>query len=343
MTALFYPYANPQARASIKSRPEDFIVYEELGFEPSGEGEHLMLQIEKTGLGTAELVTRIARAYDIKPAAIGYSGLKDKQAVTTQWFSLYLPGKDRDREPPTADEFRVLRAARHHRKLRRGSHRGNRFSVILREVENFNAAAPMQLEKLGAEGMANYFGQQRFGRGGDNVEQALSKIGSKRLKRQQRSILLSSLRSFLFNQILSRRIADGIWRQPLDGDVFMLQGSHSIFSESLDDDLLRRYRSFDISSCASLYGSGQSMLGGQARAIEEEIFAAHAPLTDCLDQQGVKRQMRALRVQPLDFEYDFDAGEACLKLQVELPAGCYLTSLLAHFAEISDASQGDFR
>lgn len=337
-----YPYGPAPARATIKRRAEDFIVDEELGFEPGGDGEHLFLLIEKRGLGTPELLQRIAKVFNLSPASISYSGLKDKHALTTQWFSLHLPGQDVDPGLLVGDDCRVLRAERHHRKLRRGTHRGNRFRLVLRDLEDFSDEALRQLGRIETGGMANYFGYQRFGRAGDNVEQALRQLSRKRVGRQRRGILLSSLRSYLFNQILARRISEGIWEQPLDGDVFMLRGSHSLFSETPDETLLQRYRSFDISSCASLYGDGQSLLQGQALAIEEEVFGAHAEITSCLERQRVKRQMRALRVAPEHLNYEYDAGNSCLRLELALPAGSYVTSLLQHFVEIVDASQDDF-
>ena len=336
-----YPYGRPVASGRIKCSPADFVVVEELGFEPSGEGEHLLIQVEKTGLGTVELLQRIARDCEIAPAAIGFSGQKDKQATTTQWFSLHLPGRNPALESE-GHSYRILRAVRHHRKLRRGSHRANRFRIVIRQLEELPEASRRQLQQIANHGIANYFGEQRFGHGGDNVEQALRQLGAKKLKRQRRGILLSSLRSYLFNQILARRIAAGHWREPVDGDVFMLRGSHSVFSEPLDETLRQRYRDFDISSCASLYGAGRSLSGGDARAIEEAVFAEHGDITDCLDRCGAKLQMRALRVPVEDFDYSYDEVNASLELAACLPAGSYLTTLVEHFLRIEDASQRDF-
>ncbi len=336
-----YPYGAAAARGSIKNCPQDFVVFEELGFEPSGDGEHLFLQIEKTGLGTFELLQRIARDYAIAPAAIGFSGLKDKHALSTQWFSLHLPGGAR--KPEAGGEgYRVLRAARHQRKLRRGSHHANRFRIVIRDLDRFPDGSLRQLDEIAASGMANYFGEQRFGRAGDNVGQALQQLRSKRLKRQRRGMLLSALRSHLFNQVLACRIADGIWREPLDGDVFMLRGSHSIFTAAVDASLRQRYHELDISSCASLYGSGDSRLGGRPRDIEDKVFAAHEEITACLDRFEARLQMRALRVAVEDLEFDYDAAKKILSLEVCLPAGSYLTTMLEHFVRVEDASQRGF-
>lgn len=326
----------------MKTRPKDFVVFEELGFEPSGQGEHLFLQVEKTGLTTPQLVERIAGDFALHPRHIGYSGLKDKNAQTTQWLSLHLPGREAHIRSAGGDGYRILRTKRNRSKIRRGTHKSNFFHITLRGVETLTDSTIEQLQALGDLGMANYFGAQRFGRAQDNVEQALAQLGSSRLKRARRGILMSSLRSFLFNQVLSRRISLGHWREPLDGDVFMLRGSHSIFSEPLNRELRRRYAGLDISSTASLYGSGSSRLDGEALRIERQVFDENEAITSCLDRLDVRRQMRSLRVLPEDFEYDYDAAGKIMRLQMRLPAGSYLTSLLAHFIAAKEAGQDTF-
>lgn len=340
--ALVYPYGSALVSGLIKSTPEDFEVIEELGFEPSGEGEHLFLQVEKRGLTTPQLVERIARDYALHPRQIDYSGLKDKHAKTTQWLSLHLPGQELAQQPAEASDYRILRARRNRSKLRRGAHKFNYFRITVRAVEALPPATLAQIRALNEHGMANYFGPQRFGRSQDNVEQALARLSRGRLKRTRRGLLISSLRSYLFNQVLARRIRLGHWLEPLDGDVFMLRGSHSIFSEAPDQALRKRYAELDISSSASLYGSGSSRLAGTAQSIEQQVLDENGEITACLDRLGVKRQMRSLRVALDAFEYAYDAAETTLQLQVRLPAGSYLTSLLAHFISVSETDQPVF-
>ncbi|MCP4389419.1 MAG: tRNA pseudouridine(13) synthase TruD [Gammaproteobacteria bacterium] len=331
---LLYPYGPALASGLIKSRPEDFQVVEELGFEPSGEGEHLFLLVEKIGLSTPELIDRISRDYSIHPRLIGYSGLKDKNALTTQWLSLHLPGQEAAPAAAGSDVYRVLRAQRNRSKLRRGSHKSNFFRICIRQVDELPADSRAQLDAIASGGIANYFGAQRFGRDQDNVAQALKQLDRRGLKRARRSILLSSLRSYLFNQVLSRRIFLDYWAQPLDGDVFMLRGSHSIFSQALDTTLSERFATMDISSTASLYGKGQSQLSGEALTLEQQVFDEQDEITDCLDRQGVARQMRALRAAVEAFDYEFDEAQKTLRLELRLPAGSYMTSLLDHFIKV---------
>ncbi len=336
--SLAYPYGEALIGGRLKSSPADFEVEEELGFEADGEGEHLFLWVEKIGLGTTELIARLARDHGLPPASIGYSGLKDKHALTRQWLSLHLPGKAAPFDRPAGDGYRVLQQTRHTKKLRPGTHKFNHFRLCLRQVDDFPQATRQQLDLLASFGFANYFGHQRFGRNADNVAQALAKLGKRRVTRAQKSIWISALRSHLFNRILHQRIELGHWAQPLDGDVFMLRGTHSIFSEPLDALLLERFHNQDISNCASLYGAGNSLLSGQAHDIEQQLFAANGDITACLERHGSRLQMRALRALAEDFSYEYDAAEKLLRLSVKLPAGSYVTSLLAHFLLVEDAS-----
>ena len=337
-TVLTYPYGEPETRAVLKSSAADFEVEEVLGFEPVGEGEHLFLWVEKSGLGTMELITRMAKDHGLPERDFGYSGQKDKHALTRQWLSLHLPGKEAPFELPCGDGYRVLRQLRHHKKLRPGTHKFNRFSLCLREVRELSEKTQQQLDSVEKQGFANYFGHQRFGRQQDNVEQALAQLGKRKLSRTRRSMLLSSLRSHLFNRILSSRIELGRWETPVAGDVFMLRGSHSIFADELDAELLERHRQQDVSVCASLYGSGRSLMSADAAQIEQRVFAENSEITDCLQRNDSRLQMRPLRVAAEAFSYDYDPAAALLRLELSLPTGCYVTTMLAHFLLLDDAS-----
>jgi len=282
-----------------------------------------------------ELIERLAREYALPPSLFGHSGLKDKHALTRQWLSLHLPGKASPITALDGDGYRVLRQLRHHKKLRPGTHRGNSFRVCLRQLDALPDETRQQIESVAQQGFANYFGHQRFGRQQDNVRQALAQLGKRRLPRSRKSLYLSSLRSHLFNQILAQRIRLGHWQDPVDGDVFMLRGSHSIFSEPPDDELIARYRQMDISSCASLYGTGRNLMSAKALDIERQQFERHGEITECLDRHDSKLQMRQLRVGADSFDYEYDAAAATLRLELSLPAGSYVTSLLDHFVQLA--------
>ena len=339
-----FPYPRPELSGRIKSQPDDFRVVEQLGFEPDGDGEHLFLYLRKTGLTTPQLVDQVCRSLDVSPRQAGYSGLKDKHAVTEQWISVHLPGCSQIPHIDETNQYQILDARWHRRKLRVGSHRSNRFDIRVRDIggDAHDAGLTSVGELIVQGGFANYFGDQRFGSAGDNITQALRMLGSrhksKRLSRHRRSLYLSAIRSELFNRILARRIADGIWTAPMPGDVFMLEGSHSIFSEDLSEPILRRYTELDLHSALSLYGLGDSRVSKEARAIEDAVFSACSDLTEILQRQQVAHAYRASRAQAHDLQLEFDHENRSMRLQVELERGVYLTTLLGHMLDFEDGS-----
>ena len=341
--SLNYPYGIASISGQLKSQAEDFKVTEELGFNPGGapgefsQGEHLFLFIEKTMMTTFDLIEQVARDFSIKPRDIGYSGLKDKVAVTQQWLSLYLPGQMSSLKIPGTSDYKILEQAWHNKKLRPGTHRSNHFKVVIRGIESCPESTRQQIEKIRGQGMANYFGEQRFGQRGDNVEQAIRVFSNARrtrkLSRSKKSLYLSALRSYLFNQVLSTRIEQGIWDQPLCGDVFMLSGSQSIFYESINKEILERFKQQDIASTISLYGDGKRLLQTRAKEIEDSVLSEFAIIKDCLLQQKARLQMRSTRVAVADLKSEFDENEGALYVEARLPRGSYFTTLLDHFID----------
>ena len=216
--------------ARIRVSAEDFFVEELPAFEASGAGEHLLLTIEKRGMNTAFAARRIAAWAGVDESAIGQAGMKDRHAVTRQRFTVWLPKKVApDLDALQSDDLRVLDHAWHARKLPRGALAGNRFVLVLREVEGQRDAIDARLQAIATQGVPNYFGEQRFGRGGNNVQQAVAMFAGRRVKREERSMLLSAARSELFNRVLAARVEAGTWNAALDGDVWMLDGSRSVF------------------------------------------------------------------------------------------------------------------
>lgn len=332
---LLYPYGEARIGARIKFIPQDFRVSENLGFALSGSGEHLYLYVQKTGLTTQQLIEQLSQRVGIHPRHVGYSGLKDKHAVTQQWISLHLPGAKQVAEITDTDGYQVLQSQWHDKKLRVGVHRSNRFHIILRNVSGDIGLLESRLELIESQGMANYFGAQRFGSREDNVEQALRTLNNrhknKRLSRHKKSLFLSALRSELFNRILCKRIQLGLWNTPVDGDVYMLAGSQSMFSASIDDTIRRRFSEFDIHSAISLYGCGEEKLTRRALQIEQEIFSSSTEICQTLCDSQIRRAYRGHRAVARQLDVDYSAAEKTIELQVELARGVYLTSLLAHF------------
>lgn len=329
-------------RAVMRSVPEDFRVDEIDGFEATGTGEHALLTIEKRGLNTAEVARRLARWAGVAEMAVGYAGLKDRHAVTRQRFSVHLPG----RETPSidglmGDELTVLEQTRHVKKIPRGALVGNRFELTLREVDGEQDAIGERLAQVAAEGVPNWFGEQRFGRGGGNIEAALAMFAGRRVRRDQRSHLLSAARSELFNRVLAERVRDGSWNQPLDGEAWMLDSSRAAFGpEPWSEGLAGRLAAFDIHPSAPLWGKGELRSEGAARALE--LAALDAPdahaMRRGLEAAGLRQERRATRLGPQDLAWDWP-GERVLRLRFSLPRGTYATALLAELGPVTDATQ----
>ena len=334
-----YPYGAAPCRGQIKQCAEDFRVVEQLGFELSGAGEHLFLYLEKTGLTTQDVINQLADQLGVPARQIGYSGLKDKHAVTRQWISVQLPGCKQIPEITQTPQLRLLESGWHDKKLRVGVHKSNCFEIVIRNVAGDCDQVSRVIDSVKATGFANYFGEQRFGTQQDNVAQAIRVLSnrhkSKRLTRHKKSLYLSALRSELFNQILAKRIALGIWQQPVEGDAYLLAGSQSVFSEALTEAIIQRYKELDIHCGISLFGSGESRLTAQALAIEDELFAAHSDITDALLGHELKRSLRANRACVKDLQFEYRPEQAEIHLKVELEKGVYLTTMLNHFIQTS--------
>lgn len=323
-----YVYGSPSGVGNIRTVPEDFIVDEKLAFEPSGAGEHAFLQIQKTGENSEFIARQLARFAGVRQRDIGYAGLKDRHAVTTQWFSVWLPGQaDPDWAQFEADNIKVLQVIRHARKLKRGALSGNRFKITVRNWQGDLAKTVQQLQAMKAEGVANYYGTQRFGHGGNNVNKALAMFAGAKVAREQRSLYLSAARSLLFNHILAARVVEGSWNQAVPDDVFMLDGSHSSFKADQSDmhDIGQRLVSQDIHPTGVLWGITTAKASWTA--LEQSVMDGYAELAQGLPAFGVAMDRRALRIRVADLQWQF-VGESTLVLEFSLPAGSYATALL---------------
>jgi tRNA pseudouridine13 synthase len=335
-------FGAPVLRARIRTVPEDFFVEEIAGFEPSGEGEHLLLTVEKRGLNTAAVAKRLGQWAGVPEMAIGYAGMKDKHAVTRQRFSVHLPKRIApDQAPLQSENLTVTHSAWHNRKLPRGALAGNRFVLILREVAGERALIDERLRQIAARGLPNWFGEQRFGRGGDNVESALSMFAGRRVRHDQRSILLSAARSELFNRVLAARVRDASWDTGLEGEVWTLSGSRSVFGpEPWSQTLAERLARFDIHPSGPLWGAGELRSTARCAEVEREALDGDDALAlrKGLEDAGLKQERRALRLVAEGLAWTWPE-EAALSLAFSLPPGCYATALLQELGEVSDASR----
>ena len=334
----------PVLQARMRVQHDDFRVIEDLGFEASGSGEHLLLRVEKRGANTAWVAEQLARWAGIAPMGVSYAGLKDRHAVTEQTFSVHLAKRVAPDALPVHESFRVLDQAWHSRKLPRGALAGNHFVLRLRDLQGERAAVEDRLTHIAARGVPNYFGEQRFGRDGGNVAAAIAMFAGRRVDRAKRGFLISAARSSLFNRVLAERVAAGTWDQALNGEVFMLDGSHSVFGpEPLDQSLRQRLAELDIHPTGPMWGRGELRPQADALALETRVLSDQDALKQGLESEGLRQERRALRlpVRQLRWQWLDDAPHRLLpdlELRFFLPAGAYATVVLHALGEVSDAS-----
>lgn len=311
----------------IKRCPEDFEVSEILGFEPSGDGEHLFLYVEKRDVTTEQLALELARSLGVSQREIGYCGLKDRFAVTRQWLSLPWPIKS-PLPDVVGERWQVLRLARHQRKLRHGIHQANHFRIRISHVQGDLSQLEPVLLAIRDEGFPNYFTEQRFGHHAANVEKAARLFRKElRCKPFQRSLYYSAARSYLFNEYLSLRIRDGSWNKPVEGDCFHLEGNHSLFGpEPVTPALAERVASKDIHPGGPLPGEGHSRLSGAALAIQQAVETRFPELLEGLREAGVKTASRPLRVMAKSLHWQLE--KTGIELDFSLPSGSYATALI---------------
>lgn len=338
---LAYAYGGPGGTAELKSDVSDFIVIEDLGFHPTGEGEHLWLWIEKALMNTGWLARHIADWAGVKRRDVGYGGLKDRHGITRQWFSVYLPkggvpeASSLEERCRSGDEYaKVLEMTRHSKKLRPGSHHGNRFEIRLRNWQGDSEKLQQRLEQIRVRGVPNYFGEQRFGQHGDNVARFLEESPKQSGKRPSKGgeMLLSAARSFLFNRVLAKRVAEGIWDVPLAGDVMMLNGSRSVFSaDSVDELLIKRCREKDVHVTGPLWGDGSLSTQADALALEQTVINEYPELVEALGNQNLAQERRSLRMLVNDLNLGEDGAE--INVSFSLAGGGYATSVLRELVD----------
>lgn len=335
MQDLFYFYGKPAVKADLRTHNRDFIVQEILPFAPSGEGEHHMLHIRKEGLNTIQVAELIAKFAKVHPKEVTYAGQKDKHAITEQWFGVRIPGKENPEWTQLNDEqVEVISFARHGKKLRIGALVGNRFKLTLRNVSDVNEAQA-RIEKIMVAGVPNYFGEQRFGKGGRNLVQGRQMLSGRKVKdRNKRSMYLSAVRSFLFNQVVSDRLKEnGI--EPLEGDSVMLSGSKSFFTvEAWNDENLSRLACKDIQLSAPMWGRGQVLAQGVAAKAEAQALSDFEQDCAGLENAGLNQERRPLLLEPQGMKYSFEGNT--LVLEFVLPAGSFATSVLRELFDYQD-------
>lgn len=340
MTDFHYPYAygEPSAGGVLRRSYADFLVDEQLGFTPSGEGEHVFLHIEKAGLNTQQLADKLASFAKVPVRQVSYAGMKDRNAITRQWFSVHQPGvAELDWTLLNNEQLTVVEQLRHGKKLRRGAHRANRFVIRIQDVVGDSDALQRRAAQIAATGIPNYFGEQRFGRNASNINQARQWFeGSFKPKKHRRGIYLSAARALLFNQVLAARVADGSWNQLLEGELAMLDGSNSVFAVKHEADNKQRVETGDIHPTGLMAGRPTALMPtGTVERLEQQFIAAEPLLQSGLEQAGLNAERRALRVLPGEFTMRWSPELAEATLSFVLPRGCYATALLRELLNYS--------
>jgi tRNA pseudouridine13 synthase len=322
----------PGLGGTIKQQPEDFEVEEIPAYEPSGQGEHLFLWIEKRGMGAEYFARQVSKRLGVSPADVGTAGMKDRQAVARQWIS--VPGATEERLPALeGDGIRVLKVSRHTNKLRPGHLHGNRFRIFIRNIDANNLASlePI-LESIRSHGLPNFYGDQRFGRDGETLE-----IGRAMLRGEQpgkrpnpflRKLALSAAQSWLFNDYLARRMNDGLLRKVMPGDVLAKWPAGGLFVAVDVEREQARFDAREVVSAGPIFGRKTFAAAGMAAEREAAVLKDAGLTTESF--AGFGKLVQGTRRYNLVYVDDLAAAPEPegLRLSFSLPAGSYATVLL---------------
>ncbi len=315
----------PGTGGVLRQEPGDFRVEEVPLYLPSGEGEHLFVQFEKTGHTTAHVLRELGGQIGVRDRDIGVAGLKDRHAVTTQWIS--LPGKVEGRLPTFAlDGVRVLQVTRHTNKLGMGHLRANRFVVRVRGAAGQADAARQTLEGLAARGVPNYFGPQRFGLGGLNAEEGLRVVrGESRVRDPRvRRFLTTALQSVVFNGFVNLRLERGVFDGLLAGDMAKKHDTGGVFQvEDAAQETPRAVRG-EVSATGTLFGKKVKPLTLDAGELEQEALAALGLSAGMFSSRKGDRRLTRVFPEDVSVTPQDDGFTAAFTL----PRGSFATSVL---------------
>jgi tRNA pseudouridine13 synthase len=316
----------PLARGTLRAEPEDFVVEEDLGFAPSGTGQHVLLKVRKRNANTQWVARELAKLCGCHPRDIGYAGLKDRRAVAVQWLTVpksrLSPEAWREVRQP---DFDVLEAEPHSRKLPRGALAGNRFIIRVRGVDISDAALTERTTEIASRGVPNYFGAQRFGRDGANLTRIAD--GLRALRPQERGFVLSAARSLIFNAVLAGRVRDASWDHLEVGDIANLDGRGSIFPvDAIDATLTDRCTQLDIHPTGPLWGRGVPATQQRVSDLENRIAGEFPQPCALTVDSGMDQERRALRLAVRELTWEREP--AALVIRFRLTRGSFATTVL---------------
>lgn len=334
--SLAYAHGVPDLTGTIRATPKDFQVIEIPTVLPTGEGEHRLILVRKTSLNTEQVGKSLAKLANVPQSKVSWAGLKDRNAVTEQWFSVHLVNRDEpDWYSLNSDQLKILEVHRHQKKLRKGVLKGNQFFIRVTDLEGDTSGLKDRYEKILNEGVPNYFGEQRFGHNQRNIYKAISIFSNprKRIRKHERGICLSAARSHIFNAVLDQRVRDGTWNRLMPGEVCMLNGNQSIFQADEDPELDKRLKEFDIHPTGPMWGKGELMSNDACRELEEKVAREHEILAIGLEKVGLRQERRSLRLEPKFFQMQLERNAVSFSFQ--LPPGCYATTILRELVKYS--------
>jgi tRNA pseudouridine13 synthase len=300
----------PLCPGRLRTEPEDFLVEELLGFEAAGTGQHVLLKVRKRNANTQWIAGELARTCGCRPGDVGYAGLKDRHAVATQWFTVPQSRlSPEDWVGISTGEYQVLEAHRHSRKLPRGALAGNRFVIRVRGTVADDLSLSSRLADIERRGVPNYFGPQRFGRGGANLKRLSADLRS--LKPLERGFILSAARSLVFNAVLAERVADGSWESLEPGDLANLDGRGSHFRvDAVDEALEARRAELDIHPTGPLWGRGSPPSSGRVLELEQRVAAGLSTACEMTVVAGMEQERRSLRLAVRDLRWQREGGQS---------------------------------
>ena len=337
---LTLPYVTsdlPGMGGVIRAHTEFFRVVEVPAYEPLGYGDHIYLNITKQERTTRETQIELSKLFGLRREDVGHAGLKDKYAVSTQTFSLLMPGEETKEEVKLIESslgLTVNWARRHPKKLRSGHLKGNTFTITITDLDTPMAEALTMAERINEVvarvGIPNYFGSQRTGRDGRNVIDGLNLITGKyhEHNRWLRRFLVSSYLSYLCNRYLSERVIRGLFTTLLRGDLAKKHDTGGVFTVEDVATEQQRFDAGEISFTAPIFGYKMRESKYEAREFEDEIFAGSMVTFDQLRKLGADGTRRLGRILPIITIKPHPEG---VTLSFTLPAGGYATVVLREF------------
>ncbi|MBK9033742.1 MAG: tRNA pseudouridine(13) synthase TruD [Myxococcales bacterium] len=352
LAALVLPYrtsALPGIGGHLRASDDDFAVDELPAYPPSGEGDHVFVHIEKRGLTTPEAANRLAAAAGVPARDVGWAGMKDRHAVTRQWLSLPPPARPEQLADLAEPGLTVLAAVRHRHKLRTGHLHGNRFALVVRGLDDASVAAA-QAEAIFAAlaaGAPNWYGEQRFGARGDNPAAGLAVIrsgGKGGGPPKRKRFLVSALQSHLFNQWLCERLADGLDRTVLAGDVLTKPATGGMFVSSEPEIDQPRLDAGEVALTGPMFGAAMRSPpdGSPAHVREARLLdAIGLGPADFARLGGLASGTRRVGFLALAGTAVEVVAPDAIRVTFSLPAGAYATAILREVQKCPDGFGAD--